>query len=76
MSVIAFAFDDDTFQKGIKLLGDYPNFSIYTEKKKYSNRKENDFVSPTNIGDFNNFITLIDEITFSKPIAPDSKSTI
>jgi hypothetical protein len=76
LSVMAFAFDDETFQKGIKLLGDYPNFSIFTEKKKYSNRRESDFVSPTNIGDFNNFITLIDEITFSKPIAPDTKETI
>jgi hypothetical protein len=76
LTVIAFAFDDDTFQKGIKLLGDYPNFSIYTEKKKYSNRRESEFVSPTNIGDFNNFITLIDEITFSKPIATDPKANV
>lgn len=75
LSVIAFAFDDETFQKGINLLGNYPNFSIYTERKKYSNRRESDFVSPTNIGDFNNFITLINEITFSKPITSDSNAT-
>ncbi len=76
LTVIGFAFDDDTFQKGIKLLGDYPNFSIYTEQKKYSNRRESEFVSPTNIGDFNNFITLINEITSSKTIAPDPKAHI
>jgi len=74
LSVIALAYDDDTFQKGIKLLGDYPNFSIYTEKQKYSNRREGVFDSPSNIGDFNNFITLIDEITFSKPTATDPKT--
>lgn len=76
LSVIAFAFDDVTFKQGISLLGNYPNFSIYTEKKKYSNRRESDFDSTTNIGDFNNFITLINEITSSKPIASDPKPTI
>lgn len=75
LSVIAFAFDDDTFKKGINLLGNYPNFSIYTDKKKYSNRRESKFDSPLNIGDFNNLISLIDEITFSKPVVPDPKTT-
>jgi hypothetical protein len=74
LSIIALAFDNDTFNKGIDLLGSYPNFSIYTDKKKYSNRRESDFDSPSNIGDFNNFITLIDEITFSKPVASDPKT--
>lgn len=76
LSVIAFAFDDVTFKKGITLLGDNPNFSIYTEKKKYSNRRESDFDSHTNIGDFNNFITLINEITSSKPIATETNPSI
>lgn len=76
LSIIAFAFDNITFNKGIDLLGSYPNFSIYTEKKKYSNRRESDFDSPSNIGDFNNLIKLIDEITFSKPVVADSKTTI
>lgn len=73
LSIIALAFDNDTFQEGIKLFGDYPNFSIYTNKKKYSNRRDGVFDSPSNIGDFNNFITLIDEITFSKPVVSDPK---
>ncbi|WP_165870283.1 SIR2 family protein [Albibacterium bauzanense] len=73
LSVIAFAYDDFTFKQGIGLLGSYPNFSIYTNKKKYSNRRESIFNSTSNIGDFNNLISLIDEITFSKPIAPEPK---
>jgi len=75
LSVIALAYGEDTFKKGIELLGSYPNFSIYTNKKKFSNRRESDFDSPSNIGDFNNFITLIDEISFSKPISTDPKTT-
>lgn len=75
LSVIALAFDDDTFKKAVELLGSYPNFSIYTDKKKYTNRRESDFDAPSNIGNFNNFISLIDEITFSKPITPDPKTT-
>ena len=73
LSVIAFAFDDITFNQGISLLGSYPNFSIYTDKKKYTNRRESIFNSTSNIGDFNNLISLIDEITFSKSIAPEPK---
>lgn len=75
LSVIAFAFDEGTYKKGIELLGDYPNFSIYTDKKNFSNRRENDFDNPLNIGDFNNFITLIDEITFTKPVVVDLKTS-
>ena len=70
LSVIVLAFDETTFKKGIEILGNYPNFSIYTEKKKFTNRKESDFDSPTNIGDFNQFISIIDDITFSKTIDP------
>lgn len=75
LSVITFAFDNETYKKGIELLGDYPNFSIYTDKIKFSNRRESAFDSPLNIGDFNNFITLIDEITFAKPAVIDPKTS-
>ena len=70
LSIIALAFDESTFEKGIEILGNYPNFSIYTEKKKFTNRKKSDFDSPTNIGDFNQFISIIDEITFAKTVDP------
>ena len=70
LSVIVLAFDESTFKKGIEILGNYPNFSIYTEKKKFTNRKESNFDSPTNIGDFNQFISIIDDITFSKTVDP------
>jgi len=75
LTVIAFAYDDVTFKQGINLLGSHPNFSIYTDKKKYSNRRESEFDSSMNIGDFNNLITLIDEITFSKPVVQDIKTS-
>lgn len=74
LSVIALAYDTETFVKGIRLLGSYPNFSVYTDKKKYTNRRESDFDGSSNIGDFNSFITLIDEITFSKPSTTDTKT--
>jgi hypothetical protein len=66
LSVMVLAFDESTFKAGIRILGGYPNFSIYTNKKKYINRKESDFDSPTNIGDFNHFISIIDSIVYSK----------
>ena len=75
LSIIAFAFDEGTFKKGIGLLGEYPNFSIYTDKIKFTNRRESAFDSPLNIGDFNNFITMIDEITFAKPAVIDPKTS-
>ncbi|PPZ91910.1 hypothetical protein C3729_07590 [Cloacibacterium normanense] len=75
LSIIAFAFDEETYKKGITLLGDYPNFSIYTDKKKFSNRRDGSFDSSSNIGDFKNFVTLIDEITFSKLTVTDPKTT-
>jgi len=68
------AYDPETFDKGVGLLGSYPNFSVYTDKKKYINRRESAFDGSSNIGDFNNFITLIDEITFSKPTLTDPKT--
>jgi len=63
LSIIVLAFDEPTYKKGIEILGNHPNFSIYTDKKKFTNRKESAFDSPVNIGDFNHFISIIDEIT-------------
>lgn len=72
LSIIVLAYDKDTFNKGIDVLGNYPNFSIYTNKEKYTNLKKNTFDSPTNIGDFNEFISIIDEIT--NPITTHPKN--
>jgi len=60
LSVFAFSFDEKTFNKGIEILGKYPNISLYTEKFKYVNKIKSDFINEKNIGDFNNFISIID----------------
>ena len=62
LSVFSFAYDKKTYKEGIKILGIYPNFSIYTENKKFVNRTETDFDYKDNIGDFNNFIELINSL--------------
>jgi hypothetical protein len=59
LSIFAFAFDEKTFKKAIDIVGPYPNVSIYTDKKKFINRKESEFVSNGNIGDFNYFIDVL-----------------
>lgn len=66
LSVFSFAYDDKTYKEGIKTLGIYPNFSIYTDKKKYINRTETEFDYKNNIGDFNNFIELINSLLKDK----------
>lgn len=66
LSVFSFAFDAKTFNKGIEILGLYPNFSIYTEKMKYVNKTESEFNHVNNIGDFNNFISIIDSLVNQK----------
>lgn len=76
LSVIVLSFDEPTFKKGIDILGNYPNFSIYTHKKKFTNRKESEFDSPTNIGDFKEFISIIDDITFSNSDDPKTIQTV
>ena len=53
-------------EKELKFLVKYPNFSIYTEKKKYINKTESDFECINNIGDFNNFITILDSLISQK----------
>jgi len=62
LSVFTFSFDEETFKKGIEILGMYPNISIYTEKKKYVNKIESEFKYEKNIGDFNNFVTILDSL--------------
>lgn len=64
LSVFAFAFDNITYENGVKLLGIYPNVSIYTERKKFVNRAESLFECESNIGDFNNFIKVIDSLVY------------
>ena len=66
LSVFAFAFDEKTYQNGIKLLGIYPNASIYTEKKKFINRAECEFEYGSNIGDFNNLVKILDSLISQK----------
>jgi len=62
LTILSFAYDDNTYNEGIKIFGMYPNFSVYTENKKYINRNENPFTYKKNIGDFGNFIELIDSL--------------
>lgn len=66
LSIFAFAFDDSTYQSSINLLGIYPNISIYTEKKKFINRAESLFDYDQNIGDFNNFVKVLDSLVIQK----------
>lgn len=66
LSVFAFAFDEITYQNCIGVLGIYPNVSIYTEKKKFINRTESIFEYELNIGDFNNFVSVLDSLILQK----------
>lgn len=59
LSVIAFCYDERTLNKCIEVLGKYPNLSAYSADKKFINRTESEFVRDNNIGDFNNFISVI-----------------
>jgi hypothetical protein len=62
LSVIVFSYDEKTFKKCIEVFGLYPNMSIYTDKKKYINKTESKFDSQANIGDFNNFISILNAL--------------
>lgn len=62
LSVFAFAYNEETFNKGIEIIGKYPNISIYTDKKKYVNKTKSEFKNDKNIGDFNNFVTVLDSL--------------
>lgn len=61
LSVIVFAYGDKTYEKCKELLGVYPNLSIYTANKKYLNRNESKLTCDGNIGDFNDFVKLLDK---------------
>ena len=71
LSVIAFAYDEKTYEKCKVLFGVYPNLSIYTSDKKYLNRNESELVCDSNIGDFFNFVELLDK--FLQPPQNDGK---
>lgn len=62
LSVISFAYDDTTYNRAKEIIGIYPNVSIYTDKKKYINKEESVFSHDKNIGDFNNFIKVLDSL--------------
>lgn len=62
LSIFAFTFDDNTFKKCIDIIGLYPNVSIYTDKKKYINKEESELTYDKNIGDFNNFIDILNSL--------------
>lgn len=66
LSVFVFAFNEDTFKKGIEIIGKYPNISIYTDKNKYVNKTKSEFKYDKNIGDFNNFVTVLDSLINQK----------
>ncbi len=71
LSVIVFAYDDSTYNKCKGLFGIYPNLSIYTSNRKYLNRNESELKCANNIGDFSNFVKLLD--TFLQPRQADSQ---
>lgn len=66
LSVFVFTFNEDTFKKGIEIIGKYPNISIYTDKNKYVNKTKSEFKYDKNIGDFNNFVTVLDSLINQK----------
>lgn len=73
LSIFAFAFDEKTFKKCIDVIGPYPNASIYTDKKKYINRKESEFVNTNNIGDFNCFIDVLTSLVIPRVTINNTK---
>ncbi|MBI5402906.1 MAG: SIR2 family protein [Ignavibacteriae bacterium] len=68
LTVLTFTYSIDTFKRVIEIFGLYPNISIYTEKKKYINKAESEFTFDKNIGDFNNFVTILDLLVNQKPL--------
>ena len=66
LSIFGFSFDEKTFNKGIEIFGMYPNISIYTEKEKYVNKIKSEFKFDKNIGDFNNFVEVLDSLVNQK----------
>ena len=66
LSVFAFCYDDKTINKCIDVLGKYPNTSAYSDKSKFINKAKSDFKNSDNIGDFNHFIKVINELVNQK----------
>lgn len=66
LSVFAFCYDKKTLDKCIEVLGKYPNISAYSDKLKFVNKTKSAFKNKENIGDFNNFITVINSLVNQK----------
>lgn len=73
LSIFAFAYDEETYQRGLELFKVYPNISFYTDKKKYTNRIERSFDDCPNMGDFNNFVGLLDSLINNNTSICDEK---
>ena len=68
LSVFAFCYDEKTLNKCIDVLGKYPNISAYADKLKFVNKTKSEFNNAENIGDFNNFITVINSLVNPKKL--------
>jgi hypothetical protein len=66
LSVFAFCYDEKTFNKCIELLSKYPSISAYTDKLKFINKTKSEFKNEENIGDFNNFIKILNQLVNKK----------
>jgi hypothetical protein len=66
LTILTFTYSDKTFKKCKDLLGLYPNVSIYTKNKKYVNKTESEFKCENNLGDFNNFVTVLNSLVNPK----------
>jgi hypothetical protein len=66
LSVFAFCYDEQTLNKCIDVLGKYPNISAYADKFKFVNKLKSEFTNEKNIGDFNNFVTVINSLVNQK----------
>ena len=62
LSVFAFCYDEKTLTKCIDVLGKYPNISAYSDKQKFVNKTKSEFTSDKNVGDFNDFITIVSSL--------------
>jgi hypothetical protein len=76
LSVFAFCYDEKTLDKCIDVLGKYPNISAYSENEKFINRTKSKFECDKNIGDFNNFIEVINSlVNQQKPMVVEEEES-
>ena len=68
LNFLVFAYDKTTYEKAKQLLDIYPNVSVYTEKKKFINKLESEFEYDKNIGDINNFISILDSLVIKQEL--------